>query len=275
MFDDTGTLVVKNITGVSFKTTSALRVTLQAGAVSNVQVERSEAMSTLTPTGQLTQLHFTGFDAVDLQLNQTQASQVVVDNVNVTGRLNLQGGGMADTIRLSKVAAETNVNAGLGDDSIIVGTGGSVANVTDSLYLFGGGGNDTVTVDDASGTARDVEVSAKILKHTTEIEQLSRITNVVSLKNITTDENTQLASKLAEASVPYGQAAMTVDQTDLTAFRDFAAEKLLANLNTSLSGLQTDLNDAITDSVALLKQRDMAMLENQIKLYVRTRYYEG
>ena len=246
--------VIKDLTAVTLKTTAPLQVTVAAGAVTQIEIVRTDAMNTLSEPGLNVQLHFSSVDAVDLMLSDSAETELVVDNDLFRGRLNVQGGSQADSIRIERNAAETVVEGNAGDDVVTVGQAGSVDHVSGTLYLFGGEGADQILVDDAnSSVARDVEIDKNLLQHNVGFEQLSRITSALGLKNITTAENDLLEAKLEVAAVPYGQAAMNVDASDLTAYRDFAAQLLLTELENGLSGLQGELDASIQRSVALLK----------------------
>ncbi|HYR33730.1 MAG TPA: hypothetical protein VEQ87_05520, partial [Burkholderiales bacterium] len=269
--------IVKDLTAVTLKTTATLKAAFDAGAVTANTLQRSDAVDTLQPEGAKSRLHFSSFDTLGVQLSQlTGGSKLTIDNDLLTGRINVQGGTAADRVFIKTIAAETVVHTGAGDDTITVGRNGVLDGIGAPLELFGDGGSDQITIDDtADPTGRGVTLEQELLQHTTGFEQLSRITDALGLKNITATENETIAGKLEDAAVPYGQLAMTVDAADLTAYRDYAAAGLLQNLKGTVSGLRTELDSSIAKTVATLKDRDQALLENQIELYVRARLYES
>ena len=67
---------------------------------------------------------------------------------------------------------------------------------------------------------------------------------------------------------------MAANASDLESYRNYAAAGLLENIGSAATDLQAELDAAIDEAIDLLRDRDQALLENQIKLYVRARYYE-
>ncbi len=248
--------IIKDLTAVTLKTTAPLQVTVSAGAVTDIQIVRTDALNTLSEPASDVQFHFSSIDTVDLLMSDTAETELVVDNGLFTGRLHVQGGSQADSIRIERNSAETVVDGNHGDDVVTIGQAGSLDHIGGALFLFGGQGADQILVDDAnSSVARDLQIDKNLLQHNVGFEQLSRITSALGLKNITSEEDGLLEAKLEVAAVPYGQAAMNVDASDLTAYRDFAAELLLAELENGLSGLQGELDTSIQRSVDLLRER--------------------
>ena len=294
VFNGNSRSVIKDLTGLTLKTTAGLDVAVGVGAVTAIAVGRTDAVNTLAEQGQPVRVHFAGMETADLNLREATGNsdpaytQLTIDNDLFTGRLTVDGGvgaaSMVDKIFIERVKAETVVHAGGGDDEITIGrdndentTGlqGLVDEIGASLFLFGDEGTDQIIVNDsADSTGREVTIDKNLLEHSVGFEQLSRITSALSLQGITAAENTELQNRLKAAAVPYGQDAMMVDATDLEAYRDFAAEELLGNIGAAVTNLQTEFDKAVTDTITLLKDRDQALLENQVKLYVRARYYE-
>ena len=254
MFDGTGKTIVKDLTGVSLKTTAALKATVSAGAITSIVTNTTEHMNTIAETGHTPEIYFSGKETLYLRLSEKEGiseTELQVDNNLFSGRMKIDGRIKADKIFLENVRAETVVRAGGGDDVITVGGQGLIDNIGASLFLFGQTGSDTILIDDSADlTSRDVEIDKTVLKHTNSFEQLSRITDALGLKGITAAENAQLEVKLKEAAVPYGQKAMNVDEADLVAYRDFAADGLLDEIDSAATNLETELNTAITDTVA-------------------------
>ncbi len=277
VFEGNTRKIVKDLTALTFKTTASLTATVSAGAVTRDETVRTDTVNTLSPDGAQPRLHFSGIDRAEVRLSELPGgSTFTVDNDLFTGRLEVGGGALTDRVFIENIAAETVVHGGEGDDVITVGRQGKVDAIRAPLHLFGDGGSDQIVIDDAADTSgRAVTLEKVLLQHSTSFEQLSRITDALGLKGITADENAVIADKLDDAAVPYGQAALNVDAADLTAYRNYAAAGLLEQLAGMVSGLQTEFDSAVQTSIDLLKERDQALLENQIKLYVRARYYEG
>ncbi|WP_461538633.1 DUF4347 domain-containing protein, partial [Spongorhabdus nitratireducens] len=278
VFEGDGQKVYKNLVAVTLKTSAKLRVTVKAGAVGNITELRSDAYNTLFPTGQFGNIYFGAINTTTLNLSEASASgsELYVDNSLFAGKLYIEGGKYTDRILLKQIDAETIVHGNAGDDEIIVGENGTVDKIGESLYLFGDEGNDSIKLDHSGSTdSSDVTVDKNVLEHSTGFEQLSRITNALSLKDLTDEENSIIEEELKDSSVPYGQDALNVDKSDLEKARDHVAENALDKLKGVVDGLQDELDSAIDKTVQLLKDQDIKLLENQIILYVRAKYYEG
>lgn len=276
IFEGATKTTLKDLTAVTLKTTETLQVTIDAGAVTSSKTVREDRFNTLTQEGAGSRLHVSGIDSLSLQLSELSGgSTLTVDNDFFTGRIAIQGGALADQISIEAVAAETVVHGGKGSDVITVGRQGVLDAIGKSLYLFGDEGSDQIVIDDAADQAgRPVTLQKNVLKHTTGSERVLRITDALGLKGITDDENAMIADKLDDAAVSYGRAALNADPADLVAYRDYAAAGLLQDLSVTISGLQQELADSVANSVSLLKKQDQELLESQIMLYVRARYYE-
>ncbi len=245
--------------------------------IDSVEPVRVEAVNTMTGDGEDARIYFYGFDSLDIQLSEASAagSELHIDNDLFTGNLSVQGGSETDRIYIENVATDTVVHGNEGDDVITVGRAGLLDDVGAQLYLFGDEGDDEIVVEgSADSDGANVGIDKNVLQRTSSFEQLSRVTDALGLKGVTSAENALLEDRLKEAALPFGLEALDVDASDLTAYRDYAAEALLAELDSIVSDLDGQLTAELDEAVALLKDRDQALLENQIKLYVRTRYYE-
>jgi Ca2+-binding RTX toxin-like protein len=247
-----------------------------ATEVDPVQPVRVDAVNTLVEDGEDAQLYFFGFDTAGIRLGDAGAAGALhLDNDLFTGRLNVQGGSSADRIVIENVVTDTVVHGGAGDDVITVGHAGLLDDVGAPLHLFGDEGNDEIIVEgSADANGADVSIDKNVLEHTSSFEQLSRVTDALGLKGVTPEENAILEDRLKEAALPYGQAALDVDAADLATYRDYAADALLAELENIVDDLAGQITAEIDEAVNLLVTTDQDLLENQIKLYVRTRYYE-
>ncbi|MGD8475608.1 MAG: matrixin family metalloprotease, partial [Burkholderiales bacterium] len=245
--------------------------------VSPVEVVRVDPVNTMIGQGEDAHVYFSGFESLDINLSEATAagSELYIDNDLYTGLLNVHGGKETDRIYIEKVVTDTVVHGGDGNDVITVGDAGLLDDVGAQLYLFGDEGDDEVIVEgysDADGA--NVSIDKNVLEHATSFEQVSRVTDALGLQGVTTEENAILEDQLKDAALPYGQAAMDVDASDLTTYRDYAADALLAELKGIVDDLEAQLGTEIDDAIGLLQETDLAMVENQVKLYLRTRYYE-
>jgi len=286
--------ILKDLTALTLKTTADLTVNFAAGAVTSIETIRTDAMDTLGPIGLPAELHFAGINQVTLNLSEADAvngSTLVVDNDRfgtatvidssgevvtyaTTDKLYIEGGSQADHIELQQVVAETIVHGNAGNDEITVGKAGMLDQIGDRLYLFGDAGDDTIIVDrGADSSAVDAQVDKNLLEHSTGFEQLSRITSALSLQNVSVEENRLLEAKLKEASESYADAAFAVDQSDLTTAIDEIAEDALTQLLGVLEDGKSELATSAADAADLLRLNDQQLLENQIKLYTRAKYY--
>jgi Ca2+-binding RTX toxin-like protein len=267
---------IKDLTAVTFNTIAPLSATFKANSVNPLVIERSNDYNTLTETDVLPRLFFSEAETIRLETSQAKVagSDLFVDNALFTGRLEIDGGEKTDRVFLQQVLAETVVHGQGGNDEITVGKAGLVSEIGSKLFLFGDSGSgDRILFDAAAEGASQVDIERNILKHTTGIEKLSRITNALSLKNISDTENTKLAVLLEQAAIPYGQAALNVDSNDLQDLRDYVATGLVDELIRIVDAASTGFDSALDETVKLLIERDQALLENHIKLFVRAKSY--
>ena len=297
IYDTSGNVaILKDITALTLKTNSDLTVGFAAGAVTKVEEIRSDAMNTLGVLGEAPELHITGMNDITLNLSEKDAvngSVLEVDNnlfgtatftdqsgttqtVSTTDKLHIQGGSASDDIRIQQTAAEVVAHGNDGDDTITVGKNGRLDQIGDQVYLFGDAGDDTIILDrEQDASDADVAVDKNLLQHSTGFEQLSRITSALSLKNITDAENTLLENKLKEASKAYSDAAFAVNAGDLNTAANKIAEDALTQLLSVLQNGKAELQTSVTDAANTLRENDQRLLENQIKLYTRARYFES
>ncbi|ANG63895.1 hypothetical protein A8C75_16365 [Marinobacterium aestuarii] len=273
-------IVFQDLTALTLKTTAPLRVQFGASAISSIESVRSDAMDTLHGVDAAAALHFTGMDEVTLNLTDetggVQGSELHIDNSLFTGRLQVQGGINSDRIFVEQTQAVTTVHGNAGNDEIIVGKNGMLDQLGQSIYLFGDEGTDSIEVDRAGdASAADVSVDQNLLEHSTSFEQLSRITSAISLQGITDDENDLLEAELKSASEAYADAAFAVSQGDLGTALGEISEATLAQLLDVLNSSKTQLATSVTEAADTLRLNDQQLLENQIKLYTRARYYES
>ncbi|MCV6613177.1 MAG: DUF4347 domain-containing protein [Amphritea sp.] len=288
--------ILKDITAMTLKTNADLTVDFAAGAVTKVEEIRSDAMNTLGVLGEVPELHITGMNDITLNLSekdQVNGSVLEVDN-NLFGtetvtdqsgttqifstddKLHIQGGNASDDIRIQQTAAEVIAHGNDGDDTITVGKNGRLDQIGDQVYLFGDAGDDSIILDrEQDASDADVEMDKNLLQHSTGFEQLSRITSALTLQNITDDENDLLEEKLKEASDPYADAAFAVNSGDLNTAANEIAEDALTQLLAVLQNGKTELQTSVTDAADTLRENDQLLLENQIKLYTRARYFES
>ncbi|WP_432470961.1 DUF4347 domain-containing protein [Amphritea sp. HPY] len=296
VFDISGSQnILKDLTALTLKTTSDLTVNFTAGAVTKVELLRKDAMNTLGVLGQAPELHITGINDITLNLSEADAdngSTLIVDNdlfgtatvtdqsgttqtVSTTDKLYIQGGSEKDDIQLQQTAAEVIVHGNGGDDTITVGKDGRLDQIGDQVYLFGGAGDDTIILDrEQDDTDADVTIDKNLLQHSTGFEQLSRITSALSLQNITDAENQLLEDNLKDAAVPYAEDAFAVDSSDLTTAVNEIAEDTLTQLLSVVQQGKTELATSVNDAADLLRENDQQLLENQVKLYTRAKYYD-
>nr|WP_067294171.1 DUF4347 domain-containing protein [Marinobacterium profundum] len=273
-------IVYQDLTALTLKTTAPLRVQFGAGAITSIESVRSDAMDTLHGVDAAAALHFTGMDEVTLNLTDetggVQGSELHIDNSLFTGRLQVQGGIHTDRIFVEQTQAVTTVHGNAGNDEIIVGKNGMLDQLGQSIYLFGDEGTDSIEVDRAGdASAADVSVDQNLLEHSTGFEQLSRITSAISLQGITDEENDLLEAELKSASEAYADAAFAVSQGDLDTALDEISEASLEQLLDVLNSSKEKLATSVTEAADTLRLNDQQLLENQIKLYTRARYYES
>ena len=286
--------ILKDITALTLKTTADLTVDISTGSVTNVEQVRTDAMNTLGVIGEAPELHITGMNDITLNLSEKDSvngSVLEVDNnlfgtdsvtdqggntqtVETSDKLYIQGGSEKDDIRIQQTAAEVIAHGNDGDDQITVGKDGRMDEIGDQVYLYGDAGDDTIILDrEQDDTDADVEVDKNLVQHSTGFEQLSRITSALSLQNITNDENTLLEQKLKEATEPYADEAFAVNSGDLNTAADEIGEAALNQLLEVLQNGKTELASSVSDAADTLRLNDQLLLENQIKLYTRAKYY--
>ncbi|WP_020680160.1 DUF4347 domain-containing protein [Marinobacterium rhizophilum] len=281
VYDLEGTRIVyQDLTALTLKTTAPLRVQFAAGAISSIESIRTDAMDILHGVDADTALHFTGMDEVTLNLTDTtggeEGSELHIDNSLFTGRLQVQGGIHTDRIFVEQTVAVTTVHGNDGDDEITVGKNGTLDQIGESLYLFGDAGTDTIEVDRADDSSdADVTVDKNLLEHSTGFEQLSRITSAISLQGITDAENALLEAELKTASEAYANDAFAVSEGDIDTALDEMSEETLAQLLDVLNKSKDELETSVEDAADTLRLNDQQLLENQVKLYTRARYYES
>ena len=281
-FAGTTSATIRDLTSIAIKTSAPLTATFKAGTVTlkvingNAGVADSEPLTALREGTKNAYLFVRGMEAATWNLAAATVGQKLqVASTNFTGLLEVKGSAQADTIAIEKAGGEVVVHAGGGNDTITVGVAGSVSGLLGSLQLFGEGGDDSIVIDDSAATvAKQIEIDRKLLEHSVSFEQTSRITDVLSLQGLTGDDNSKIADSLKAAAIPDGQKALDVSDTELKSYRDAAATSLLTSLSTSLENLQTTLTTETTNAITLLNDTDKQQLINQIKLYVRARYYE-
>ncbi|WP_029407232.1 DUF4347 domain-containing protein [Thiomicrorhabdus sp. Milos-T2] len=296
IFDISGNMsILKDLTALTLKTTSTLTVDFSDDAISSVELIRSDDMNTLGVIGAAPELHITGMNDITLNLSekdQVNGSVLEVDNelfgtekitdqtgqtqtLNTTDKLFVEGGSTADDIRIQQTLAEVIVHGNDGNDTITVGKDGRLDQIKDQVYLFGDAGEDSIILDrEQDASDADVTMDKNLLEHSKGFEQLSRITSALSLQNITADENTLLEENLKEASDPYADAAFSVNQNDLRTAADEIAEDTLTKLLKVLENGKQQLADSTQNAVDTLRENDQMLLENQIKLYTRSKYYD-
>ncbi|MBN1006127.1 DUF4347 domain-containing protein [Amphritea pacifica] len=287
LFDISGNVTeLKDLTALTLKTTSALTVDFSAGAVTQVQTVRADAMNTLGVIGAAPELHMTGINEITLNLSEqdpVNGSVLEIDNnllgsaatLSLNDKLLVQGGSERDDIRILQTAAEVVVHGNAGDDQITVGNNGRMDQIADQVYLFGDAGADSIILDrEQDASDADVTIDKNLLQHSSGFEQLSRITSALSLDNITTAENQLLEDNLKAASLSYGDAAFAVSYSDLDTAASKIAEDALTQLLAVTQAAKTELATSVGDAADTLRLNDQQLLENQVKLYTRARYYE-
>ncbi len=292
LFDTSGAFtVIKDLTALTLKTSAPLNVTLSQRAIVNITTVRNDAMDFVHVPTEAAHLYVGGMNEVTFNLNEA-GSHLIVDNdrfgtrqvtdaqgvlqtVPTNAKLYVNGGAGTDQVDIRATAAEVVVHGNAGDDAILVGRNGNLDGIRDALYLFGGAGNDTIDVDrSADATSVDVTLDKNLLRHAEGFEQLNKVTSALSLTNVTAAENQLLETGLQGAAVPYAQEAFAVDPVQLGAATDAMARASLEQLQGLLQNSETALRTSLSDAANLLRENDQELLENQVKLYVRSRYYE-
>ncbi|WP_300673983.1 LEPR-XLL domain-containing protein [Desulfoluna sp.] len=284
--------VYRDLVSLSLKTLDTLAVTFEAGAISHVAVVRSDDMDTLAVEGETARLHFTGIEDLTLKVSQSEAlvpegadgaatvTRTTLDNDHyVRGRLTVLGGDKNDRFLIRNIKADTLIHAGGGDDSIELVPGKAstdlLSAVNASLYLFGDEGHDKIIIDDSAATEEStLALMRQKLEHVVAFEELSRVTDVLSISDVDDNENTLMAEQLKERALSYGQKALDVDDGALSLYIDSVIQSLLGSLSERLGEVKNALDASADNLMDQIMTQDKILFEDQVKMYVRTRLYE-
>jgi hypothetical protein len=281
-----------NLQSLAIKTSATLNATFTQGAVELTASESTKTYGTIQqpkdnePHGENAYLFLQDMEDVLVSLTENGTSGGSVEiATSLDATITVTGTQFADSIAIEAAARTVTVHAKEGQDHIAIGHEGSLESINGDLHLFTGDNDDVITIDSSSSTdAVNLTIDTGVLQYSREESQTSRLSDVLSLQNVTDDESRAMAEDLAIAAVPYAKAAFQVNLGDLEAVRDEAAGDIvlrLQNLLTVSDDTQENQNSidsvfvkAVEKTQNILLKADREQLQNQIKLYVRARYYE-
>ncbi|MBQ0785848.1 MAG: calcium-binding protein, partial [Amphritea sp.] len=284
-----------DLIGVSLITATAIDLELQAGYLKPVDITdpqnikywneiRRDELNSVFMSDEKPRIYFETPEEIKLNLNETQASTLTLNNDRFTGKLFVQGGGENDNFNVNAIAGQTFLHGGEGDDTFTVGQG-TVDQINSELFMLGEGGDgDSVIVNstDLTGTT-DVEFVKNTVQHQLQQEKLSKVTNALELTvdDTTTEgaaENALIGAELETESVAYAEeAALKVDAADLQAIAVQAANELGVSLEEALTatknlymqqiGLVDQVDGLIQDQQSILR----SYLESTLAKYYSAR----
>ena len=276
-----------DLIGVSLVTATPIDLTLSAGYLKptdetdplNVKywnVVRTDELNTVFINGEQPKIYFDALEEVKLNLHETQASTLSLNNDRYEGTTFVQGGNENDTFNVHAIAGQTFLRGGGGDDTFTVGQG-TVDQINSELFILGEEGTDSVVVhsEDLTGPS-DVVFEKNTVQHELHQKKLSKVTNALELTidNNTPEgaaENLLIGAQLESESVAYAEeAALKVDAADLQAIAVQAANELGVSLETALAATKTAFQSQISDLVT-----DQQNILNSYLKSSLVKYYEA
>jgi hypothetical protein len=198
----------QDLRGIRLLTAEAFSVALQAGYADNVGTVSERDYSTVGIQGEVPRLFYTEIDEVSVALSDGAGSSLIMASTLHDGITRVQAGEAGSRFEIKATGGLTYLDGSAAADSFDISDGGQVNGIGGELFLSGGGGEDTVTVDASDQGAVEVDMIGETWQRVQQTEERLRLANALEVGALSDEDEQAVADGLVEVAVRYARSAL-------------------------------------------------------------------